>query len=159
MAGQQLVVDNVVVGGTTIKEMDFQPRLRPSDYSIMCSSNSILSLKPMKASIDYCPVWRCQCVCVCVCVCACTCICTLHFIRIRVIIMPLGGDACVLHCAGWAGFVLTWHVCVCLKESSCFIRLSGGVLVPYGLASKDLVQTQAYKLSSIFILTSSIQDH
>ena len=69
MAGQQLVVDNVVVGGTTIKEMDFQPRLRPSDYSIMCSSNSILSLKPMKASIDYCPVWRCQCVCVCVCVC------------------------------------------------------------------------------------------
>lgn len=50
-------------------------------------------------------------------------------------------------------------LCVCLKESSCFIRLSEGVLVPYSWASKDSVQTLAYKLSSIFILSSTIWNH
>lgn len=74
--------------------------------------------------------------------------------------VPLAGDVmCVLDYAGKAGFVLTWCVCVGLKESSCFIRLSEGGLVPYSWANKDSVQTLAYKLSSIFILTPKIWNH
>lgn len=122
----------------------------------VCSSNSVLSLKPMKAVLH----WLLSCLAMSVCVSVSVHVhaaLKVQAISSRIIYMPLGGDACVLHYAGWAGFVLTWRVCVCLKESSCFIRLSGGVLVPYSLASKDLVQTQAYKLSSIFILTSNIR--
>ncbi len=73
--------------------------------------------------------------------------------------VPRAGDVCVLDYAGKAGFVLTWRVCVGLKESSCFIRLSEGGLVPYSWANKDSVQTLAYKLSSIFILAPKIWNH
>lgn len=50
-------------------------------------------------------------------------------------------------------------VCVSKKVAVSLDSQEGSWLVPYSLASKDLVQTQAYKLSSIFILTSNIRNH
>lgn len=110
MAGQQLVVDNVVLRGTTIKEMDYRLGPCTSNYSINSVCPTLLEAlnQCQHHNIDYCQH-----------VCAYMHVCLSSIVQVigRIInpyarrdqnrFMRLYQVACVSRYAGQAGFVLT----------------------------------------------------